>query len=278
MIRIRSMTPEDLALGLRLKEQAGWNQTEADWLRFLTAEPGGAFVAELDGQPAGTLATCVFGPVAWIAMVLVDSSLRRRGVARALMEHALAWLDESGVPTVRLDATPLGQPLYEQLGFVTEHVLTRFEGFAPPTEAPPGVRAARPQDREALLRLDREATGTDRARILLPLIDEQPDSVRVVERDGEILGFLMSRPGARARYVGPCIARAGAGPLLLADAWQSHAGEPVFIDVPLSNTHALGRAQAAGLTAQRPLTRMGRGPRVAEQVELLWASAGPEKG
>ena len=35
MIRVRGMTFEDLTLGLRLKQRAGWNQTAADWTRFL---------------------------------------------------------------------------------------------------------------------------------------------------------------------------------------------------------------------------------------------------
>jgi len=36
------------------------------------------------------------------------------------MECALAFLDNQSVTSVRLDATPLGQPLYEQLGFVRD--------------------------------------------------------------------------------------------------------------------------------------------------------------
>src|SRR5438128_6261242 len=70
MIRVRPMTLADLGLGLRLRQQAGWNQTAADWARFLSLEPEGCFVAEEDGIAAGTVTTCVFGPVAWIGMML----------------------------------------------------------------------------------------------------------------------------------------------------------------------------------------------------------------
>src|SRR5438270_10324239 len=98
------MTAADVPLGLRLRGQAGWNQTEADWRRFLRLQPDGCFVAELDGAPAGTTAAFVFGPVAWVAMVLVDEAVRGRGVGTALMRHALALLDGRGVRSVRLDA------------------------------------------------------------------------------------------------------------------------------------------------------------------------------
>src|SRR5262245_16769871 len=104
------MTAADVPLGMRLKEQAGWNQVEKDWLRFLDLEPGGCFVAELDGTAVGTVATCVFGPVAWVAMVLVNAAYRGRGAGKALMGHALKYLDGRGVASVRLDATSLGQP------------------------------------------------------------------------------------------------------------------------------------------------------------------------
>src|SRR5690242_17875638 len=131
------MTSADVPLGLRLREQAGWNQTEADWRRFLALEPDGCFVAELDGAAAGTAAAFVFGPVAWVAMVLVDEALRGRGVGGALMRHALDFLDRRAVRTVRLDATPLGRPLYEKLGFVAEYTLLRYAGALPPVEPGP---------------------------------------------------------------------------------------------------------------------------------------------
>src|SRR5262249_49191872 len=158
-----------------------------------------------------------------------------RGVGRALMEYALTRLDRLGVPTVRLDATPLGQPLYEQLGFVTEYVLTRFEGPAPSVEAAGGGRPARPAHLEGLVRVDCAGAGPGRGKILRRLFAEYPGEARVVERQGRVEGYLMARPGARALYVGPCVARAGAGPLLLADAWRRHAGEEVFLDIPDGN-------------------------------------------
>jgi GNAT superfamily N-acetyltransferase len=278
MLLIRPMTRTDLPLGMRLKTQAGWNQLEADWLRLLDLQPDGVFVAELDGTPAGTAATCTFGPVAWVAMVLVEAGLRGRGLGRALMERALDFLDRGGARTVRLDATPLGQPLYAKLGFLPEYTLTRWEGTAPGAEAPPGVRAVSAGHLQGLLRLDREVTRTDRGRLLLRLVEEYPDAARVVESPDGVEGYLLTRPGARARYLGPCVARGGAGALLLADAWGRHAGEPIFLDIPDGNAPAQSVARAAGLTPQRPLTRMYRGVKLDERVEDLWASSGPETG
>src|SRR5262249_12737980 len=154
VIHLRILTAHDLPLGMRLKRQAGWNQTEADWQRFLDLEPYGWFVGEMDGTPVATAATCVFGPVAWVAMVLVDAAVRGRGIGTALMRHALAFLESRCVRGVRLDATPLGRPVYEKLGFVAEYSLARFEGVLTAAGPVPGVEPARPDEVEELFPLD----------------------------------------------------------------------------------------------------------------------------
>ncbi len=278
MIHIRPLMPVDLPAGLHLSGQAGWNQTEADWQRFLALQPDGCFVAEWEGDVAGTTVTIILGSVAWIAMVLVEERLRGRGIGRALMEDALAFLDRRGVPTVRLDATPLGQPLYERLGFVEQYQLARYEGVLSPAPAVPGVETLPPQHWEALAALDEEVTETDRRRLLLQLCAEQPAEVRVVCAASRIVGFLLTRRGACAVQLGPCIATAEAGPWLLADAWHRYAGQRVYLDVPLPNEPASHLAATLGLTVQRHLTRMYRGVPRCERVDYLWASSGPEKG
>ena len=281
MIAVRAMTVADVPLGLRLSGQAGWNQLEADWRRFLDLQPDGGFVAEWDGSPAGTTMTVRFGSVAWVAMVLVEESLRGRGVGGALMRHALEFLDRQAVRTVRLDATPLGRPLYEKLGFVAEYQLLRYAGTLSSVLRPPSSGArllpATAAHLDAIVRLDRAVTGADRGPVLRRLFAEQPDLWRVAEGAGEVLGFLASRPGARAWQIGPCVAGPGAGPALLADAWRRHAGQRVFIDVPAGHA-AAAAAEARGLSAQRSLLQMVRGPAVGEDVSRLWASSGPEKG
>jgi GNAT superfamily N-acetyltransferase len=272
------MTAADLPLGLRLSRQAGWNQTEADWRRFLALQPDGCFVAEADGVAVGTTTTSIFGNVAWIAMVLVDEPFRGHGTGTALLGHALAFLDELRISTVRLDATPLGQPLYERLGFVEQYRLARYEGTLPPAPGAGACPAASPDTWETLAALDASVPATDRQRLLQGLFAEQPGWVRLA-RDGDRLGgFLAARPGHQALQLGPAIATPQAGPQLFADAWHRHAGRRVFLDIPVSNQAATRLAAAHGLSVQRHLTRMCRGVPCLERIDWLWASSGPEKG
>lgn len=281
MTTIRDMTAGDVTVGLGLSRQAGWNQTEADWVRMVDMQPDGCFLAEWEGRPAGTVTTCHFGDVAWVAMVLVDEPLRGRGIGRALVAHALAFLDGLGVRTVRLDATPLGQPLYATMGFVAEYHLSRYHGrprAAGKPERVPGTQPLQPDRTDALLALDRAVTGTDRARLLRRLAAERPESVRVAGQGGRVDGYLMARPGARATQIGPCVAGPEAGPVLLTEAWQDYAGRTVIVDIPVHHASSHTLARAGGLTVQRTLIRMRRGEKLDEQFGGLWASSGPEKG
>ena len=58
-----------------------------------------------------------------------------------------------------------------------------------------------------------------------------------------VIGYVLSRPGANARQIGPCVATPGSGPRLIADALQRHATLGVYVDVPLDNQPAAAVAQ-----------------------------------
>ena len=311
MIAIRVMTVADVPLAMRLKEQALWNQTLADWWRFLALEPQGCFVAHWHGQPAGTAAAFVFGRVGWIAMVLVDRALRGRGIATRLMEHALAYLDNRGVRSVRLDATPLGRPIYERLGFTAQWELTRLEGVAPnpgmggqaassvgwacsadpptclpaaspPDELPFGLvpfSALSPAQFAELSALDAQTNGTDRQRLLALLDCDAPGAARALLAAGRLRGFAMLRNGSRATQIGPvAVLDDEAGLALFQAMARQTAARPIFVDIPDGNLPAVRWAQLQGLTVQRRFTRMLRGQPIVERPAYLWASSGPEKG
>ena len=57
MVNLRLMSEQDVAFANRLREIAGWNQTGRDWRGYLSYDPDGCFVAEVEGKPAGTATT-----------------------------------------------------------------------------------------------------------------------------------------------------------------------------------------------------------------------------
>ena len=274
---IRCLTVADIPSGMRLKDQNGWNTRPEDWRRQLELEPEGCFAAELDGQVIGTACGCIFESVAWINLVLVDRALRGRGIGTALMRTVLAWLEERGVPSIRLDATPLGRPIYEKLGFVAEHELTRYEGIMPalPVDAD-AVTLAAASDLPLLAEFDQRITGTNRAKLLGYL--HRQLHLYVMRQNTRIMGYAALRPGSRSRHIGPCLGEAPACRNLFAAVSQVLCGESVYMDIPAANAEANELAAQSGMKTQRRLTRMGRGVRVHENLEQLWCSFGPEKG
>jgi GNAT superfamily N-acetyltransferase len=278
MMLIRRMTHADIALGMRLKAQNGWNQLEADWRRQLELEPNGGFVAEVDGQGVGTACACVFGDVAWISMVLVDREHRNQGIGTALMRHLLQCLDERGVPTIRLDATPLGRPVYQKLGFEGDFELTRCEGVMATTESVVGMVRIMPEDMPELCTLDAGVTQTRREKLLRNVFEANPSETRKYAASGKLQGFLMCRPGSNAWQIGPVVGSMEAGRLLLLDAAQRFARKRVYVDVPVDHPGAANLAKSIGLKPQRQFLRMTRGKPMREDLHQYWASGGPEKG
>ena len=244
---------------MRLKAAAGWNQTEADWLRLFKSAPEGCFGIDVDGQLAATATAVAYGAeLAWIGMVLTAPARRRRGLARALMEHALAYLGRLGVRCIKLDATAMGRPLYANLGFNVECPVERWVREPGPAalEAFPACPARWVFDAP----LDREAFGADRS--------------------GLVASLGTGRPGSEAAYFGPCVARSDAeARSILRSYLASHAEERVFWDLLPGNAGAVEMAARHGFAPLRSLYRMQyRDGGVVWEPSKVYAIAGFEFG
>ncbi len=277
--RLRVMTEADVPAGLRLKDLAGWNQTPEDWRRFLGASPQGCFVAEVDGKVVGTATTITYeNRFAWIGMVLVDPEFRGRGIGTRLLERTIEFLDEAGIATLKLDATPQGKPIYEKLGFVTEFEIERWtleRSAGEETE-----RAAVTHELDNILVWDREIFGADRRALLRSLHRDAPEFTLTVERGRELLGYTFGRRGSRADHVGPWVARDEAAARELSGEFLRRSQRArVFVDAVTQNPFARALLREKGFAFARPLTRMVRGPnRFPGRPELFCGVLGPEFG
>lgn len=283
MLSVRQLTASDIPFGMELKTEASWNQLASEWERAWALDPNGCFVGLCDGTPAATLTTCTFGRTAWIAMVLTRSTFRGRGLATALLKHSIAYLHERGVESIRLDATALGRPVYEKLGFQVDSEITRFYGR--PTLTPSTVDAKlrlvplAVSHLAACAELDAAATGNDRTSLLQRLHQEWPTAGIAALRGDEVQGFCLARRGSRAAQIGPCIVAAPHdGAAVLAAGMQRLGEGPLYLDVPHRNPAGRRFAGEVGLAAERDFFRMTLGRPVAEQSERIWANYGPEKG
>jgi len=276
------MTPADVSAGMRLKDIAGWNQTKEDWERFLQADPEGCFVAEWNGQVAGTVATIIYeSRFAWIGMVLVDPQLRGKGIGTALLLKAIDHLDAKKVPCVKLDATPQGKPIYARLGFrieyeIERHSLAREAG----PEVSPGTVADGAENIEALLEMDREVFGADRSALLRSVAGSARELVTITRPGGAVKGFALGRKGSRADHLGPWVAsNALAAQEVFEGFLLRSRREVAIVDVVRDNPWAPALLAAKGFQFSRSLTRMYRGENANPgRPDLLCAILGPEFG
>ena len=289
------MTPDDVEAGLRLCRLSHWNQLARDWEQFLELTPDGATVATDDaGVVIGSVATMRYAgagdasplSVAWIAMVLVDPAHRGRGIGTALLRHGLAQVDD--VTAVGLDATPLGRPLYETLGFRADRTFTRMRrepaSLALPAE--PGlahvsrVRRATPADQSAIAALDARGSGLDRRAMLAWLQGGAPDLAWVYDGADGIDGVVLGRPGYAAVHLGPVVAPStDVAAALLRAALPTQAEHAVIVDVADDRRGWREAVEALGFRAERPFTRMYRGEwRPPADPTRLFAIIGAEFG
>jgi GNAT superfamily N-acetyltransferase len=282
---IRVMTEQDIPAGLRLNTVAGWNQTVDDWHRFLENSPRGCFVMEHDSKVVGTVTTISYEQrFAWIGMVLVDPDCRKQGIGTKVLEHAIEYLDHSRVRTMKLDATPLGKPLYTKLGFVTEYEIARWilkRRSISVTESPRSTSSRlMPAQLENICKLDRELFGADRNFLLRSLHDQAVEFAMAFSQGGQLQGYAFGRHGLFADHLGPWMAvnRKAAEIVLQAFLAESHR-DTIIADCVKNNSFAVELLNAYGFTPSRPLTRMFRGANeYAGRPDQFCAILGPEFG
>ena len=283
-IEIRLLAERDVAEAMRLKEAAGWNQTEEDWRRLLRLAPRGCFAAMVGGRVVATTTTITYGrALAWVGMVLVDPSFRRKGIATTLVRAVLDSLEAEGVVAVKLDATPEGAPVYASLGFEAELRIERWKGTAGghTSEAGAPYDGARPQLFEKVLEFDRRAFGADRSELLKALSDEAYATPSLsVGGGGHLHGYALARRGSHAAYVGPVVAEEVETIAFLLDDVLGRLGDgQVYIDLNTTFEGGARELSARGFIKQRELIRMRRGKKTSAGTSPnVFAIAGPEIG
>ena len=271
------MTAGDVAGGHALSRASGWNQRAEDWTLLLGSNPG-RFVAAVEpgGRIVGTAGAACYGrDLAWVCMVLVDAGARGQGTGTRLMEEVLARLAD--VAVVGLDATPLGRPVYAKLGFAEVSTFVRMgTGWDGTRAEGDAARTVDGQDLDAILDLDREVFGADRAHVL------RWASAQTGGRwagEARPAGYCFGRLGEHSRHAGPIVANEVAtGRALLTSALAGVTG-PVIVDASAEVPGWIPALEAMGFREQRPLYRMYRhGARPPGDPKRQLAIFGPEFG
>jgi len=260
-ISIRVLSDADLDVAdaiLKSAFQRAESRVE-DLRLYRRIQPDGWFLASQHGSPVGIVGTKIYAAFAYVGSMAVHQDAQRQGVGFALMEYLLAWLDSRGVGLVLLDASEIGQTLYQKLGFVAydrTYVFRRrrIMQFQQPSRL---VQAVSVRELDELIAWDASAFGAPRPDVLHALLAAFPGRAFMVrEERNEVAGYLFAQPNR----IGPWVAqRSQDAEVLLQAALSLPYDNPVSVVVPEVNQCAVALLTRYGFESVRTNRHMGRG-------------------
>lgn len=282
VVDLRIERNDDPLLVLRMDPPRAFTPAPGEMERRFGMDPEGHFVARVDGEPAGVASTATWpaeaGGLAWIYSMVVAEAHRRKGIARALLRHALAHVAARGARVVALDATQVGRPLYASEGFEAVAQVPRWRrkpGTQP--RAPEGPRTVSIYPISScevmdLWRYDAPRFGASRMPWLASAMARFPERTFVAfdRASGDIVGYVESQE----RWIGPLVADSAEAAAWLLFAAERAGAPPVAIVGP-------DHAGAAALLARvgfepegMTCTRMTRGGPLPGRLETQWLTSG----
>lgn len=284
LITVREMTIPDLPEGERLCRIAGWNQLEADWKFFIENETAEGFVAVNNGNICGTAAIVNYENIcSWIGMVLVDPGYRRMGIGTKLMDKCIESLENQNCAAIKLDATPMGKKVYDNLGFKDEYMLSRMIIEAVPAmkDLSPNIKQIDGSQLEDVVSFDEKCFGARRGSLIKHFHKHAPEyAFAIHDNCTKLKGFSSGRHGHNREHIGPVVAdNFQTAKELVSHCLANAEGKPALIDIPHKEDDLRGWLEGIGFVEERSFIRMFKGKNITgNSPSLNYAIAGPEFG
>lgn len=273
------MTKNDIPFLSQMVNIAGWNQLDNDWKRYIDLGPNSCFVAELNGIPVGTATTISYeNKIGWIGMVIVSPQFRGQHIGTTLLKRCIDYLAPI-VKIIKLDATPLGGPVYKKLGFKKELKIIRMETTAK-LFSQSDLPIITTTKLGKIINYDKKSFGASREKILSRLFKEYPQYSALMEVDEKVLGYVLANPGKNQWHIGPLVAHSTEiFELLLSVILTKLLEQKVYIDVPIIADNRLKILKNFGFNEYRSYTRMYLGDTGTNiNYAKIFATARAEKG
>lgn len=272
--QLRRLTLDDVPQAAALTKMIGWSQDSEVWKRLIGWGGDGAIcITHAEKLVGTTVVTTYNSQLAWVGVVITHPDYRGQGLAKRLMAAAMDDLYERGVGCIMLDASLLGYPLYQKLGF---RDLYRVETWQRDPTAlsdarlSPTVRPIEAADLPEVIALDGDHFGFERPQVIEKLWQDGHGLVDCAS--GSIDGYLLlSKTGQR---IGPWYHRHADGAENMLTAVLARYGhEVVRIQPPADHPIAIPLLKQYGFTPVRHTTRMVYGGDPPGQMERQYAIA-----
>jgi len=274
------MTIRDLEFVLDQTAREGWSSTRSDFEELLHFNPKGSLIGEVDEESVGMVCTVNYGEFGFIANLIVLPMYRGQSLGKILMELAMKCLLATGTKSILLDGVPKAVSLYEKLGFRIITKSLRMEAVVSGTD-PQHTRLMTENDLKEIVAFDSHYFGSQRENFLRMRLSAYPELARVIEKNGEIQGFIMGSESGTSVRIGPWVMKTSnslAKHLLLEFA-GSVDGINLKIGVLKSNVQALKLLGRYGFEERTHSWRMVYGEDTeATLSDHLYAIYSPARG
>lgn len=265
------MRPADLEPAAAAILADAWGDRRS-WFSFALGSPACHAVVAEDSEAGvvGTGVATVNGPVGWIGTIWVAPAQRGHGLGQALTQWTIDAARSLGCRTLVLVATDSGRRLYERMGFQVQTWYRTMEAPGLPAQDSQSVdariRMYRPADLDAIVALDRRATGEDRGDVIGALVST--DGTRILDGADGPAGYVIRAPWGGGATVAPDVS--GALAILRARRVASGPDKRVRCGILLENTAGAQALEADGWTEAWRAPRLIRGEPLDWRPEQIW--------
>ncbi len=280
---LKELTTRDTGQAIRLSDAERWNQTRKDWDLLIQNPQNVCLAAEADGKIIGTATAINYdNEVIWIGMVLVNRKYRGKGVSKMLLSGLFDAL--GSCRSIKLDATPAGQPVYQKFGFHSEYVIQRMTISSVSAKTlsfdDEFLECVQSNNISEIIEYDRQVFGAYRKQLIEFLIESDPENAWMVKREGKIHGIALGRKGSRFQQIGPVLASSTEdAQKLIAKFLSGLEGQSVVVDILDDKKELMNWLIILGFSQQRHFVRMYQNenpfPGMPENQFLI---CGPEFG
>lgn len=269
MLKIRTMTEDDIEFAYSMTEFEDWGYLKDDFARLIHYDPEGCYVAVKDDEPVGIITSTTYDDrYAFIGSLIIKDEYRNQGIGAQMLTHTLDYLKSRNIGSIELDGVLKAVPLYRRFGFQDKYLSVRLKRAAY-ENAKAKIKPVE-VDINDLAEFDQGATGLNRERMLEVYTATIPENIFIETDYDRIIGYAIVRPRSDGSYtIGPFVARtAKAASSVLGRIILGFGDKWLGVGIPMINHEAVELFRSFGFLHYPPSLRMYLGEKLDYEKEL----------
>lgn len=260
----------------------GWNPGLHDADVFWATDPEGFYGYYHNGALIGGGSLVSYnGQFGFMGFFIVQPAYRSQGIGRKLWyqrrDQLLSRMDSGAA--IGMDGVVDMQPFYAKGGFEIAYRDERYERMGEAFEPNEHISPITVEDLPAILQYDEQCFGFARPQFIQPWLQMPDNHTFKYMEAGKLKGFAMLRKCRTGYKVGPLFADdSNVAEALYKACLNAAQGEPVYLDIPVSNAAATTLVKKYAATYVFECARMYYGTPPATDTQKVYGITSFELG